>query len=285
MGALHNLLGLSYYPLRLKKGLHKFLLGEPANQLRVLSYHDVSKIDEDLFRRQLVWLKKTWKFLTPQEFSQAINGRDVLTQDSLLLTFDDGTISNLKIAQRVLEELNIKALFFIVSKYALIADDQSWRSFAAKQIQLVDDPNLIPSHFRNMTIADLRKLLSYGHEVGAHTATHANLATLTKNDLYAEIVLGADELERHLGVKIQHFAYPFGAFKNLSKEAFEIAAKRFDFVYSGMRGNNTVIRTPWHISRESNHPQDTLWFTGACLEGAADRIYTNLHKICRDWVK
>jgi peptidoglycan/xylan/chitin deacetylase (PgdA/CDA1 family) len=283
MGTLHNILGLSYYPLRLKNSLRKFFLDETAYQLRVLSYHDISKIDERRFRRHLLWLKKTWKFLTPQEFAQVINGQEQITQDSLLLTFDDGTISNLKIAETVLDELNIKALFFIVSEYALITDEPSWRTFAAKKIQLIDDPYSLPFHFRNMSILDLRKLISYGHEIGAHTATHANLATLTKKDLNAEIVLGADMLEEHLDIKIQHFAYPFGAFNNISKEALQIASKRFNYVYSGMRGNNTITRTPWHISRESNHPHDTLWFTGACLEGAADFIYTNFHKICRDW--
>ena len=42
------------------------------------------------------------------------------TRDTLLLAFDDGTISNLHVAERVLKPLGIKTLFFIIAKYALL---------------------------------------------------------------------------------------------------------------------------------------------------------------------
>lgn len=254
-----------------------------AHQLRVLSYHDMAPMDEALFERQLLWLQRLWRIVSPATFEAIIDGSAPLECDSALLTFDDGTVSNLHVAQRVLSKLRIQALFFVVASYALLEETDDWRAFAASRICLGRAPADIPDNFRNMSVGELRVLLEQGHTVGAHTLTHARLSTLTGDALRQEIVQGGDVLEHHLGTAVEHFAYPFGDFASLSKEASEIARGRYKYVYTALRGDNGDRPDAGHIRRESNDPHDSLWYTGACLEGGADFLYRARYARVREW--
>ncbi len=284
MPLFREILGWSYFPLRFKNQIARNMRREPRFQLRVLSYHDMSQADEVLFERQLRWIMRSWDIVTPEEFAAMIDGDIPIGRDTLILTFDDGTVSNLRVAERVLKPLGIQALYFIVTQYALLSEEDDWQEFASRRIMLNQEPKAVPEEFRNMTITDLQTLLSEGHTIGAHTATHARLSELEGESLYEEIALGADLLQDRLGTHIRHFAYPFGNFESISAKACDVARQRFDYVYTGMRGDNMPDRTSWHLRRESNHPHDSLWYTGACLEGGADFLYSNKHRICGEWV-
>ena len=69
---------------------------------------------------------------------------------------------------------------------------------------------------------DLEALLVQGHEVGAHSLTHANLAVVTRDVLEEEIGVCRDVLERRVGA-VRHFAWPFGHFSCITREAVAIA--------------------------------------------------------------
>jgi peptidoglycan/xylan/chitin deacetylase (PgdA/CDA1 family) len=266
----NNLLGLLYYPLRLKNKL-----GNSSNhRLRVLSFHDIDSKDEKKFERQLIWVMKNWDIIDPLEFEKVLEGKVNLKRDSLLLTFDDGTISNFNIAKNILSNLNIKALFFIVTKYALIENLDESKIFAAKNIMLIDDASDVHDNFENMRAYHLKELINDGHTIGSHTLSHARLSELSGEKLHKEINIGADILENLIGQKIKHFAYPFGNIQSISKEASIEATKRFQFVYSSFRGDNALVDNKnSNLLRDSNDPNDTLWYTGACLEGVVDFLY------------
>ena len=135
----------------------------------------MSQADEVLFERQLRWLMRKWNIVAPEVFAAMIDGEVPVRHDTLLLTFDDGNVSNLRVAERVLQPLGIRALYFVVTQYALLGERDDWRDFAARQVILNREPKAVPEEFRNMTIADLQSLASEGHTIGAHTATHARL--------------------------------------------------------------------------------------------------------------
>jgi peptidoglycan/xylan/chitin deacetylase (PgdA/CDA1 family) len=130
-----------------------------------------------------------------------------------------------------------------------------------------------------MTWEDLPPLLDHGHAIGAHTATHARLADISDAAvLQREVVDSADHLAARLGTPIDHFAFTYGGLDSLSRDAFDLARRRFTFVHSGMRGDN-VGASPLAIRRDScaqidRHHNYYLYantFTGALLEGAGDR--------------
>lgn len=267
-------LGVFYYPLRGYLRLNRFFSAKPNYRLRVLSYHDIDRQDEKKFEKQLLWITKKWNIVDPKNFEKLINGEEKLEADSLMLTFDDGTLSNYIVAKKILAKHQIKALFFIVSKYALIDNLEDSKKFAANNIMLTS-VDKIPENFENMRINHLKELINDGHSIGSHTLSHARLSTLNIYDIDREINEGADLLEKELGVSINHFAYPFGDINSINVKASGVAIERFENVYTGMRGENSLPLNSSNIMRDSNDPNDSLWFTGACLEGLVDRLYKN----------
>ena len=277
---LKNILSLLFFPFKLY--LYK-VKNVNIPRLRVLSYHDMEEKCHNLLEDQLTHLMKTWKFLTPGEFESIMHGKKNISQDSLLLTFDDGTISNFHVACKILNKLNIKAVFFIVTEYALLRDTDNWREFANLNINLKEASFKLNENFKNMGLIELKYLINKGHTIGAHTNTHKRVSNLSDIELIDEIIKGTDKLESMLDVKIKHFAYPFGNFESLSYSASKIAKNRFHCIYTGMRGDNMKYMNNWNICRESNDPYDSILYTDACLIGCFDFVYKKKVKISNSW--
>jgi peptidoglycan/xylan/chitin deacetylase (PgdA/CDA1 family) len=292
MSLHYKVLNASYYPIKMAMRIGSLLGLSSENQLRVLLYHDIPPEDKDNFSAQLEWLKRSWNFLTPEKFSSIISGVEPLQGRNLLLTFDDGFASNRVIAEQVLNPMNIKAIFFVMSDFVNLTDLNEVRRFIIQNIYPGLNVKELPLHWRNMGWGDLQALLQQGHCIGGHTRTHARLSKLkNKSDLEREIIFSADQLEKRLGVPVEHFAYTFGDLTSFSDQALAIAQRRFRFIYSGMRGNNTAQKEPFIIKRDSAAFQDDLnnykvfsnRLLGAFLEGAADFKYSKDISLLNSW--
>ncbi len=74
--------------------------------------------------------------------------------------------------------------------------------------------------------SELRALA--GHElatIGAHTVTHARLAGLSEEAALMEMAESRDRLERELGGKCRHFAYPYGDAQSAGPREFALATR------------------------------------------------------------
>ncbi len=274
MSLKHRLLAAAYPPLRVGNSLLRHIGARPSGRLRVLLYHDIAPHEEERFAAHLRWLARSWRFVDTPTFAAMVSGEQPVRDDNLLLTFDDGYASNRLVAERVLNPMGIRALFFVVSNFAELTGADDRHAFIARHIYPGMDPTTMPDHLQNMTWDDLGKLLETGHTVGNHTATHARLSQATGADeLESEIVGSADVLERRLGVKIEHFAYTFGNLASFSPAALAVARGRFRYIYTGMRGDNAGDVPPWAIRRDAISPADSLSLVGTLLEGGADRRY------------
>ena len=134
-----------------------------------------------------------------------------------------------------------------------------------------------------MNIDHLKKLRENDHLIGAHTKTHSNLAKINdQSKLEKEILEAADELEIKLGFKIKNFAYTFGNFESINKEVIELASSRFEYIFSGMRGNNLfstriIARDAINIFSEKN-------INLAILNGFYDKIYSKKISEVKKWI-
>jgi peptidoglycan/xylan/chitin deacetylase (PgdA/CDA1 family) len=105
------------------------------------------------------------------------------------VTFDDGWLDNHTHALPVLSRLGIPATFFVVSgPMAGVASE------------------------RRMTPAMLRELVAAGMEIGAHTRTHPDLASLPEELLDWEIGGCMADIEEITGQAVRFLAYPGGRF-------------------------------------------------------------------------
>lgn len=262
--------------------------------LRVLLYHDIAPNDQARFAAQLRWLARTWTFVSPERFAAMLSGDEPVHGRNLLLTFDDGFASNRVVAERVLNPLGIRALFFAVSNFVSLEDREEARHFIAQNIYPGSRPEDLPAHWLNMGWSDLAALLEQGHGVGAHTRTHARLSKVeTSLNLEREIVSSADLLAQRLGVPIEHFAYTFGDLASFSDKAMAVAKRRFRFIYSGLRGDNADGASSFAIRRDASALQDSCYnysvfsnpLLGAFLEGVADRHYAPFRKVLDGWAQ
>lgn len=128
---------------------------------------------------------------------EAMNG--ISPKESCILTFDDGYLDNYEYAAPILEEMGFRSTIFCVSnrlgKLADWSTDPEWSG--------------VPL----MAEEEMRDLSSRGFEIGSHTRTHCDLATLAAMDpLQArrEIFDSRMELEDRLGTSVTSFCYPYG---------------------------------------------------------------------------
>ena len=270
----HRILPGIYFPLKLARAIGRPLGLSSPNRLRVLLYHDIPPPEQFQFARQIRWLAQSWSFVTPEYFVAMISGAEPIQGSNLLLTFDDGFVSNRQVAEQVLKPLGIQALFFVVSDFVNIEDPIETQCFIAKHIFPGLHVESIPAHLRNMNWDDLAYLLETGHTIGAHTCTHIRLSELHQNmELEAEIIGSAAKLESKLGIKVDHFAYSFGNLTSFSQAALAVARQRFRFIYTGMRGDNSSFVPSWSLRRDAISPIWSLWLLGALLEGGTDLRY------------
>lgn len=186
--------------LRRVKGNPRLEKNEVAIRVPVLMYHHIRPMkatftDKDrlytttpeAFEIQMESLKQAgYVTISPRELEEAIEGRRLLPEKAVLLTFDDGYREHYTRVLPILQRLNLRATYFIISDA-----HRSPAHMTLKMIQEADQTGLI-------TIA-------------AHTRHHVHLARASVGQREAQIAGSKNDLETLLGHDIQDFAYPFGS--------------------------------------------------------------------------
>ncbi len=126
----------------------------------------------------------------------------------VILTFDDGHISNYTLAWPMLQARGFRGTFFIVADWVGRPDRMS-------REQLAD-------------------LVRSGMSVGSHGLTHALLGTLSVQDLDVELVRSRELLEQMLGLPVRHIAFPGGVYNGLVLERAQHAG--YDCVCTSVPG-------------------------------------------------
>lgn len=145
-------------------------------------------ITPDIFDNQVKTLKDSgYTFMTVSELADVLEGKMVLPNKPVILTFDDGHWDLYTDVLPILEKYNVKATAYVVPGFIGGSD-----SLSSDQLKKVIQSSLI--------------------EIGDHTIHHASLArrplALVKN----EVDLSKAMLEKRYNLHIVSFAYPYGSF-------------------------------------------------------------------------
>jgi len=109
----------------------------------------------------------------------------------LILTFDDGFLSDYEIVFPILKTKGIKATFFI------------------------NERNIgLPGY---LELSHLKEMAKDGMEIGSHGLTHRYLITMDKIEVIREIEESKEKLEQKIGVEVKSFAPVGGHYKNWMK--------------------------------------------------------------------
>jgi peptidoglycan/xylan/chitin deacetylase (PgdA/CDA1 family) len=186
-------------PAELRRDLQYLLESDPVADpstgldVPIIYYHQV--LNEALFERQIIGLLDAGYEPVPlARLVRALNGQAALPAKPLVLTFDDGWESQLRVALPVLLKYRVPATFFVMP------------GFDEKE----------PGH---LDFAGFEALADAGMSVQSHTVNHADLPRLIASDLgaaQAETVESRAVLTA-IGGR-DYFAYPYGALDAASED-------------------------------------------------------------------
>jgi peptidoglycan/xylan/chitin deacetylase (PgdA/CDA1 family) len=124
--------------------------------------------------------------------------RDGTARGCVAFTFDDGYADTLTSAAPILKRYGFRATCYVVS--GALGDYNRW------------DAQFLQETKPLMSRQQLDAWLAAGMEVGSHSCSHRRLHELPTDAARDEIAESRVALGNLLGVSIEHFAYPFGAF-------------------------------------------------------------------------
>lgn len=168
----------------------------------------------------------------------------------LVLTFDDGHISNYTLALPLLQKYSCKAIFFVIG--SRIGEQKDF-----------------------MTWAHLRELVSLGHRVEAHGWSHSFLTHCSDVELHSELVRTREALEDGLGAPVSALSAPHGRWNRRVLKACAVAGYRLLFdsnPWLGRRGLDGVEVVGRLMAVQSLDSSRLLhWMTMSGLEAALRR--------------
>lgn len=247
------------------------IIKKKINSLRILMFHDVSDLDK--FEKIIIHLKKEWKFISPDTFYKIYNNKKKIKQKLVLLTFDDGFKSNILVANKILSKHKINAIFFVPFHFINLTKNFEKKKFIQNNLKI----KTLNEKLNNMNLNDLRSLIKQKHIIGAHTYSHKDLK-LSNNmkKIKFEIILSTNKFEKKINKKINVFAFNFGRLKNISSPMIKLASKRYDFLFTGVRGQNNLNSKI--LFRDNISLEDNFFDINAYLNGTYDFMYEEERK-------
>lgn len=194
-----------------------------VHEIPVLCYHQIRNWQTTDSKFARTYIMPTEKFttqmklladngyhtITPDELINYLNNNTSLPSNPILITFDDGTASQIVNAVPVLNQYHFKAVFFIMT------------------VSL--------NHSIYMSTAQVKQLSTAGFTIGAHTWDHHNVTGYKNNDWKIQLENPKNLLEKIIGKPVEYFAYPNGIWNETAiaqlrsfgyKAAFQLAEKQ-----------------------------------------------------------
>lgn len=180
-------------------------------EIPVLCYHHVQQqphqqnkmyISAASLNRQLRGLHDSgYQAILPQQLIDYYRTGIALPEKAILISFDDGHALQYNLATPILDALQWKAVFFVMT---VTLNKKGY-----------------------LSAAQIRKLHASGHVIGAHTWNHPNLTHFAGNWLQ-QLENPRRQLEAVIGTPVTSFAYPYGAInaawvKRLQQAGYECA--------------------------------------------------------------
>ncbi|WP_310572329.1 polysaccharide deacetylase family protein [Gemmatimonas sp.] len=170
----------------------------------ILTYHSlddsgsVISTSPGVFRAQMELIaRRGYRVIALRELLDAWDRAETVAPNTVVLTFDDATENLLPHALPVLSALQFRATIFAVSGKLGGVNDWPDQAPGIPRVPL-------------LSRSGLAECIAAGCEIGAHSATHARLDTMSPAAWSAEVAGCREALESTLGASVTSFAYPFG---------------------------------------------------------------------------
>ncbi len=162
--------------------------------------NEVSLISPVDFRLHMTAIKINFTPISLRQYYEYVtdqSGTVTLPENPIIITFDDGYLSNYEIAFPILKEMEIPATIFVVTDTVG---------------EMAGDGRVNYSHF---TWEQAREMEESGWiEIQSHTASHAELTTLSPGQLVLELRKSKYAIEKNLGRECDMIAFPYGSYND-----------------------------------------------------------------------
>lgn len=209
----------------------------------ILLYHHISDefdntnaisiISPKDFRLHMTAIKAQFTPVSLRDYVEFVNctdGSKTMPSNPIIVTFDDGYLSNYEVAYPILKELDIPATIFIVT------DTVDAKSGEGKV------------NYTHFNWAQAREMQNSGLiDIQSHTNDHVKLGTLSKDAVNFELRKSKYLIEKNLGKTCDMIAYPFGSYSDSVIEA----SKKAGYTAQCLVGDDATV-----IDYEVNIPRD-----------------------------
>ena len=154
-------------------------------------------ISAQALEKELLWLKsENYYFPTWDEVRDYIDGKLILPDKSIVITFDDGTKNFMELGIPVLEKCKVPATSFVITKNK---GEEKVKKYASKYVTF-------ESHSHNM------------HRPGGNIGHGGIFTALSKSDALADLKKSTDIVGNN-----DAFAYPYGDYNDQCEEILKEA--------------------------------------------------------------
>jgi len=226
---------IGFFSMRIWSAAERFtsLAPAPADSLRVpiLVYHSVAPthagqtaeqrlldVDTTVFRQQMSYLAANqFTVISLSTLIDALQGHGSVPPRAVVITFDDGWLTQYENALPILEQRRFTATFFVIT--AQVGRGSMY-----------------------MNVNELTTLQRAGMLIASHTRTHPNLTKVSDSQLRDEVLGSRQDLQKMLGVSADLFAYPYGSWDKRVAAAVQNAGYRAARAYPGGAWNSGTDR-------------------------------------------
>jgi peptidoglycan/xylan/chitin deacetylase (PgdA/CDA1 family) len=170
----------------------------------ILTYHGISGssrfncISPELFRRQLVWLRKHYRVVPLSDLVLSLTDEARNAAHLVAITFDDGYANFAEFALPLLEEQGFHSTVFVPSGKVGSYNDWDEGTLGFEKMPLLTYEQLVCLPERLV-------------EIGSHGISHRRLDLLSADTAERELLDSRRDLEEGTGRRVRFFSFPHGA--------------------------------------------------------------------------
>lgn len=227
---------------------------EQAAEIPVLMYHhilpqaDITGIFQDNnivvsledFRAQMTYLRDNgYHTVSLRQLERYVAGEELLPDKSVVITFDDGYLSNYIYAYPVLKELGFKGVIFLLTGFI----ENAPQTFSPAAVQYLSWPEI-------EEMADVFEFASHTHDM--HTLNVSGKGRLSEAS-YDQITADL-KASRQLLKHTRYFSYPYGHYSALALDTLKRQGITMAFTVnegSVKIGDDPMKLNRWDVFRHS----------------------------------
>lgn len=213
----------------------------------------ISLISPKDFRLHMTAIKVHFTPISLREYYNYVaceDGSIDIPDNPIIVTFDDGYLSNYEIAYPILKELEIPATIFVVTDTvgAVAGEGKVNNShFTWEQAKEMEESGLI--------------------EIQSHTVNHLKMTSLNHDEMIRQLRKSKYDIEKNLGRECDMIAYPYGDYNEGIKNAARAAGFKMQVLV-----DNKVTEEEYDVNVPSEGAENIVRMTIAGYMGNVNVI-------------